>query len=496
MSDLREQLTDTTGSPPSQSDISRKMNLPIDIEKGGKSVLIEDREQNPTAYVMLIFYMFCMSTIGYNLLYIQPIAQSIKKGFDVDDSKLSLLVSIGSISSSIAFLPLTYILAMKGVKLSISVGLGLLVTGTLVELIFLETFDMVYVGHFITHFGIPIFNIGNAKFCSIWFTPKVRPLAITLNSMTSTLGIMISFIIPSIFVDSDLSLDPKTIRSQVRNFHIFLLCAFGSLFLVCIFFFKEAPAKYTTYYEEERRIRKNLKFFTQFGELLTDPTYVSFTLVLGVGIGLIIINQLLVVQMMTPFDFTQTQSQIAGALIVLSGLISSIVYSKWFIHYPHQLKKLRNLYLLIILAYTLYAYLPTRGSLPLLYLGCIIFGGVGMIQVAIGVESLVKYIIITGPQRLVVGSSLVQVTLSAINGILSYSFKGFLNEGTRAGIFKINVCILIIFLVIFLLSTFLEYSFTSRVNEILNATAPKLLPQSKDRPTVDPIRDKLMRSLA
>lgn len=444
---------------------------------------------------MLAFYMLCMSTLGYNLLYILPIARSVKKAFDVSDSSISMLLSIGSLSSSIAFIPLTYALAMKGVKISLLLGLSLLFGGTIVELFIIENFNLVYVGHFVTHLGIPILNIANAKFCSIWFTPKVRPLAITLNSMTSTVGIMVAFIIPGLFVDNESTQDADTLKTQVRNFHFFLLGAYGTLLFVGLFFFREAPANYTTYYEEEKRNRKNFNIFKQLWELACDPVYMCFVFVLGVGISLIIINQLLVVQMMSPFDFTQEQCQFGGALIVLSGLICSITYSKWLIHYPHQLQKLRNLYLATILAYTLYSYLPTRESLPWFYTGCVFLGGIGMVQIAIGIECLVKYIILTGPQRLVVGSSMVQVTLSLVNGLLSYSFKGFLGEGTRAGIFKLNVTILILFFVVFTVATVLEAIFTAKVDKILAAANPQLLPQAKTRPSVDPVTDKLLRSL-
>ena len=463
-------------------------------ETAQTSILIEDRKQDPKAYLMLAIYMICISTSGYNLLYIQPIARSIKKAFDVNDSNLNILVTIGSISSSAFFLPLTYLVAMKGVKLALMAGLLLLLCGTIIELFMVENFYVVYLGHFITHAGNPVLNIANAKFCSIWFTPKIRPLAITLIAMTSQIGIMLAFIIPGLFVDGDSTLNKDDIKSQVRNFHIFLVILYTIITAIAAIFFKESPKGYKTYIQEEKLIRKNFKMFSQLGDLFGDITYILFILVLGIGISSIVINQLLIVQMMSPFHFTQQQSQIAGALIVLSGLVGSIVYSKTFIHYPNQLRKLRGLYLIIILVYTAYSYLPTRGNLFLLLLGCFLLGLFGMVQISIGLESLLKYIIITGPQRLVVGSAMVQIVLSMCNGAISFGVTGFLLENSQEGIFKLNITVMSLMFVTFVLAAWLQSSFEMKISKIQNKdkNSEQLLPM-KDFP--DGKRNELVDSL-
>jgi FLVCR family MFS transporter 7 len=470
MSDLKEKLV----APGSPGIITQDLEAETQT-----SILIEERKQDSKAYFMLAIYMICMSTSGYNLLYIQPIARSIKKAFDATDSNLNILVSIGSISSSLFFLPLTYLVAMKGLKFALIVGLLLLLGGTILELFIVENFNLVYIGHFITHAGNPILNIANAKFCSIWFTPKLRPLAVTLIAMTSTVGIMIAFIIPGLFVDGDSTLDIDEIKTQVRHFHIFLTILYSAILLLALVIFQEAPSNYKTYYAEERTMRRNFRMFKQLWDLFSDVTYLLFVVVLGVGISSVIINQLLIVQMMTPFHFTQNQCQLGGAIIVLAGLIGSITYSKYFIHYPNQLRKLRGLYLAIILAYTLFSYMPTTEKLPLLYLGCAVLGFFGMIQISIGIESLLKYIIITGPQRLVVGSAMVQIVLSMCNGVLSFGLRDFLMENTQEGIFKLNVTIMAILFVTFLLSVLLQASFEAKVAAALRQDRkPSLLPKA------------------
>ncbi len=467
-----------------------------DTEEQKKTILMEERPETTQSYVMLLLYMLFISSSGYNVLYVQPIARSMKKAFDVQDNDLSILLTLGSISSSVAFLPLIYIVAMRGIKVACLVGLGLLTTGTVCELFINQNFNIIYLGHLITHAGSPVFNIANAKFCSIWFGPKTRPLAITLNAMSSNVGLMLAFIVPGLFVKFNPDFTQEEIISKVRNFHYYLLSLYGGSFLMCLFFFKEAPERYETFKKEEQEIRKNFKIFSQIWELAREPTYIAFVLVIGIGVTSVVINQLLIVQIMTPFSFTQSECQFGGAVIVLGGLIGSIGYSKLFIQRPNQLKKLKLLYLVILLIYTLFAYVPSSKTLWLLYPACFSLGFFGMMQVPIAIESLVKYIVITGPQRIVIGTGLVQIILSFSNGAFSYALRDFLMEGTVEGVYKINMTILGTLLLTFFLAAFLQVSFEKRIGHILQqAKGPSLLPKAPiDMQEVK--KNKLVASLA
>lgn len=461
-----------------------------------RTILTEERTESWQSYLMLAMYMIFISSYGYNVLYIQPIARSMKKAFEVKDTDLSNLLTLGSISSAIFFLPLIYIVTMKGIKISCLIGLGLLTIGTLIELFISKEYNLIYLGHFITHAGSPVFNIANAKFCSIWFGPKNRPMALTLNMMTSTVGLMLAFIVPGIFVHSNADLTQEGVVNEIRNFHFYLASIYGGSFLLCLLFFKESPEKYTTYKHEEKEIRKNFKMFRQLKDLLVEPTFLYFNLVVGLGVSSVVINQLLIVQMMTPFNFSQQQCQIGGALIVLGGLIGSIGYSKLFITLPNQLAKLKYLYLIILLVYTMYGYVPSFKSLWALYPAAFFLGFFGMTQLAIAIESLIKYIIITGPQRLVIGTGTVQVVLSFTNGFYSLILRSFLAEGTVEGIYKINITIMGILLLTFLFSVLLQTSFESRIAKILSkVNGDNLLPQ-KPIDVSELKKNKLVASLA
>lgn len=462
-----------------------------------KSILIEERQEDPKSKFMLVLYMLFMSSYGYNVLYVQPIARSMKKGFDVKDSDLSILLTLGSVSTAVFFLPLIWIVVMRGVKFACIVGLILLTGGTILEMFIDKNFDLIYVGHFITHAGSPVFNIANAKFCSIWFGPKNRPLAITVNSMTLSAGIMLAFIVPGFFVTDPTGKTPEEIRSQVFNFHVYLAAMYGTLLILCILFFKESPENYVTYKEEEAKVRKNFNIFKQILELSKEPTYILFISVIGIGVSTITINQLLIVQMMSPYHFSQQECQIGGAIIIVSGLISSIGYSKLFIQLPNQLGKLKTLYMCIIVTYTLFSYLPSLKNIYALYGACFLLGFVSMIQVSISLESLIKYIIITGPQRIVVGSGLVQVMISLTNAVLSFSLKDYLMEGTPEGTHKINITVVSVLFFVFLLTVVLQFSFDKRIHAMVSKQKePALLPMVEAEERIEVAKDPYVRSLS
>ena len=177
-------------------------------------------------------------------------------------------------------------------------------------------------------------------------------------------------------------------------------------------------------------------------------------------------------------------------------MIGSIGYSKLFIQRPNQLKKLKLLYMFILLIYTLFAYVPSSKTLWLLYPACFSLGFFGMLQVPIAIESLVKYVVITGPQRIVIGTGLVQIVLSFSNGAFSYALRDFLMEGTVEGVYKINMTILATLLLTFFLAAFLQVSFEKRIGHILQqAKGPSLLPKAPiDMQEVK--KNKLVASLA
>lgn len=433
-----------------------------------QSILTEERKETWKSYLMLTIYVTYKLSYGFNVLYVQPIARSMKKAYDIKDSDLSILLTVGSTSSSLVFLPLTYLVVMKGVKISCLVGLFLLTLGTIVELFIGEEWNLIYVGHFITHAGSPVFGFSGAKFCSIWFSPKNRPLALTLTSIMATVGVLLAFIVPGLFVNYNANLTPENIQDQVRNFHIFLLCVYGGQFLVTLLFFEEAPENYVTYEEEEIAIRKDFQVFRQIFDLVQHPAYILFVIVIGLGVAAVSINQLIIVQIMYPFHYSQQICQIAGAIMVLGGVIGSVGYAKTLIHLPNQLRKLCIIYMLILMAYTLFSYLPRLENNACLFTACFVLGFFGLMQVSIAVESLVKYIILTGPERLVIGTGVTQVMLSMSNGILSYIIKDFIMEGSAEGVAKVNITIMAALTLSFILAMFLRWSFEIRLKTILS----------------------------
>jgi len=284
----------------------------------------------------------------------------------------------------------------------------------------------------------------------------------------ATVGVLLAFIVPGLFVNYNANLTPENIQDQVRNFHIFLLCVYGGQFLVTLLFFEEAPENYVTYQEEEIAIRKDFQVFRQIFDLVQHPAYILFVVVIGLGVAAASINQLIIVQIMYPFHYSQQICQIAGAIMVLGGVIGSVGYAKTLIHLPNQLRKLCIIYMLILMAYTLFSYLPRLENNACLFTACFVLGFFGLMQVSIAVESLVKYIILTGPQRLVIGTGVTQVMLSMSNGILSYIIKDFIMEGSAEGVAKVNITIMAALTLSFILAMFLRWTFEIRLKTILS----------------------------
>ena len=134
----------------------------------------------------------------------------------------------------------------------------------------------------------------------------------------------------------------------------------------------------------------------------------------------------------------------------------------------------------------MYSWLPSFKSTFLMYLACFLLGFVCMTQVAILLESFVKFVIITGPQRIVIASGLSQIVMSICSGVYSVALKNFLMESTPEGTYKINVSIMLAFFLTFMLAVFLQTSFDNRISEIIGvAKEPSLLPASVSRDEIE-----------
>ena len=105
-----------------------------------------------------------------------------------------------------------------------------------------------------------------------------------------------------------------------------------------------------------------------------------------------------------------------------------------------------------------------------------------MTQIAILLESFIKFVIITGPHRIVIASGLSQIVMSICSGVYSVVLKSYLMEGTPEGTYKINISIMLAFFLTFMLAVFLQTSFDNRISQILGvAKEPSLLSVSVTR---------------
>lgn len=95
------------------------------------------------------------------------------------------------------------------------------------------------------------------------------------------LGIMVSFLVPFVFIHSDHE-DTQVIRGQVGNFFTFHTALAGFMFITSVLFFHENQANDGDNNEDEDNEDSNVSVSNQLSNLFKDPPYV--TLLIGFGV--------------------------------------------------------------------------------------------------------------------------------------------------------------------------------------------------------------------
>lgn len=213
--------------------------------------------------------------------------------------------------------PSEYILDDVSLKLGIFIGTGLTLAGAWVRMGVTSSFTWIIIGQTLAGLGQPFILNAPAKIAAVWFKPESRMIATTVLSVINILGVGIGFLIPSLFVEDNVSKEEG--KSQFFNL-VFAEAIIATVCTLPVFvFFREKPPTPPSFAAET----KKTSFRNSIWKVMKNKNFVllliAFSTVLGNYNCLATIVDLLI----KPFGYDESDSGVLGALLIVAGLIGA-----------------------------------------------------------------------------------------------------------------------------------------------------------------------------
>ena len=138
-------------------------------------------------------------------------------------------------------------------------------------------------------------------------------------------------------------------------------------------------------------------------ELLHTPNFYLITIPFSVLVGHFNAFSSLINQILEPYGFSEDDAGIAGALLIIVGLVTAAISSPLVDRYKFYLPLIKILVPLLALSYFLFIFAPRTDSLGMPYALCALCGATSFGLVPVALEYLVE---VTYPLAPEVGSTL------------------------------------------------------------------------------------------
>ncbi|XP_063413820.1 solute carrier family 49 member 4-like isoform X2 [Mytilus trossulus] len=218
-------------------------------------------------YILVVFSLCAMSQGGSWNIY-GPISATTENAFDWKDSDIALLAAWGPISSILSTLPFIWLIEKKGIRVASLLATFLVLLGAVVRCLTTDPSFVTWtsnIGQFLNGLGGPIAFGAPPVLSALWFPANERTTATALNSVLSSLGPGLAFILGPYFVPLRDCHDNKTVqkrssifigsimhnctnqtgikaeRTDIHSYMIYYLCFVGAAFLLMLVYYPTKP---------------------------------------------------------------------------------------------------------------------------------------------------------------------------------------------------------------------------------------------------------------
>lgn len=254
--------------------------------------------------------------VSWDWLTFSPVASTAAQFFDTSESNINWL-STAFLFAFCAVVPIVIYVLHWGPKPSILASAVLILVGNWVRYAGVmaspHSFGAVMFGQILIGFAQPFVLAAPTRYSDMWFTNRGRVAATALMSLANPLGAALGQLIVPFWVYSPADIPNATL-------YVSIIATIGC---VPALFIPAAPPTPAAPSSEERK----LSLAVSVRVLARSPEFWMLFVPYAVYVGFFNSISSLLNQVMQPYGFDDTESGLAGAVLIVVGLASSAVTS-------------------------------------------------------------------------------------------------------------------------------------------------------------------------
>lgn len=262
------------------------------------------------------------------------------------------------------------------------------------------SFGVTMFGQILIGLAQPFVLSAPTHYSDLWFSPQGRVSATAVASLANPFGGAIGQLISPLFVNT-----PSDIPNMVLYVAII-----SSVATIPSFFLPARPPTPVS----PSSTQHNAAIIPQVSTLLRLPTFWLLFFPFAVYVGFFNSLSSLLTQILTPYGYTETQGGLAGAILILVGLVAAAITSPIMDRTKCYLLVIKILVPTLAVSYLVFIWAPPANSIVAPYIICAVLGAASFSLVPVALEWLVEVTWPVGPE---VGSVLCWAGGQALGGV-------------------------------------------------------------------------------
>lgn len=319
--------------------------------------------------------------VSWDWLTYSPVVKNAAKFYRTDETTINWL-STAFLFSFVAVCPLTILALHRGVKLSIMVAAALILAGNWIRYAGSfskdgsDHFGVVMFGQILTGFAQPFVLAAPTRYSDLWFTNSGRVAATAVMSLANPFGAAIGQLVNPMWVNDERDISKMVLYVSI----ISTVCCLPSFFIPAEPPTPVAPSATTS----KMSLRSSMKV------LSGSPEFWLVFIPFSIYVASFNAVSSLLSQIMTPYNITEDEAGIGGALLIVVGLVSSAITSPIIDRTKRFILSVKVAVPVIGLCYLVFVWMPETGKLPGPYVVLAILGAASFSLVPIALELLIE----------------------------------------------------------------------------------------------------------
>lgn len=328
--------------------------------------------------------------VSWDWITFAPVSTSSAQYFHRSESVINWL-STAFLFSFCAAAPATiYTLNRSGPKASIIAAACLLLVGNWIRYAGTRTlnFGVVMFGQMLIGFAQPFVLSAPTRYSDLWFSEKGRVSATAVASLANPFGAALGQLIDPLWA---------TDASDIPNMVLYV-AIISSIASIPAFFIPASPPTPPSASAFNVLNHEALDVYATLTKLSQSVEFWLIFLPFSVYVGFFNSFSSLLNQILEPYGASETEAGIAGALLIVVGLVSAAISSPFIDKYKFYLTYMKVAIPIIALSYLVFIWAPSDHTIAYAYVVCSILGAASFGLVPVALEFLVEIHHPLGPE--------------------------------------------------------------------------------------------------